>query len=481
MYNTNDNTFSPSALRELVAKHLTDEQAEISVLGGLFVMRDYIPRILNDVGMQPEDFGNSQHGLTFLAMKEVYEDDGVNGLTLPRVAARIKALQKDGKTQKKWQTHIEEPITFLTRIVSAAPDGLNLVTDASRVNSLARRQALVAAATEITNLAVFGEEYETQRLVEMAHMKLFEVFREAEGGSGLQHIGVYGKESRERYALIKSGQLCDFFIPTAFEGVNGFIVGFERGSLTFIVARPSKGKTAFALDCVLTAAEQFDKRVALFSLETPGQQLFDRLVAMKAALNSQAVRRAELSQQEETLFFATNKELSTLPIFIDDASGVTPMQLRQRCQYYYFEQGIDIIFIDYLQLMDPDDARHNLNEAVKVDRIARALKVIARQLNIPIVALGQLSRQVEQRVDKRPILSDVRYGGEQHADVVVGLYNEESDVTLPDNADSPEAPILKNRNGPTGTAPLDWLKEIARFKDRDVIHLQELDAEDILI
>lgn len=444
-----------AAITDKALASMVSGAAEAAVVGGLFIS----PHTMESVQdlLLANDFSDAQLGAAYRAMLEVFQESGPSALNILNVADRMGILAANGGVQ------VESPQSYLMGVVSSTPDTLNLSSDATKIGELSVRRAVHETAREIANLAAFGTEYPIARVVELAEMKLLEAMQRVGSRDaadvGLRHLSVFAELSERRYQDIKSGGFAKYFTPTGFANLDKYITGFERSTLTLLVARPSKGKTSFALSCALHSAQEQKKRIGFFSLEMPGEQLFDRLVCMVAGLDSQKFREAKLSKEEEARYYATKAELETLNIYIDDEPSVTPMNLRRRCRRSRYEEGVDIIFVDYLQLLEPDDAKAAGNKVASVDQVSRSLKLIARELDIPIVALGQLNRKLEERQDQRPLLSDIQYGGEAHADYVIGLHNPTAKEELAVNPlpqDRPQARILKNRNGPIGDAYLLW-------------------------
>jgi replicative DNA helicase len=226
------------------------------------------------------------------------------------------------------------------------------------------------------------------------------------------------------------------------------------------------GKTSLQNAMALTAATKFGKRVAMFNLEMSGEQLVQRMIAADTRIDSQRLRRGDLHDHEWPIFMEAVGRLSETRVFIDDTPSITPMQLRTKCRRLYAEHGLDLIMIDYLQLMQSE--RMTNNRVQEISEISRALKGLARELDVPVLAAAQLSRAVEQRQDKRPLLSDLRDSGsiEQDADIVMFIYRDE--YYNPDTTERPniaELNIAKHRNGPTGTVDLYWHGKLATFRN----------------
>jgi replicative DNA helicase len=262
-------------------------------------------------------------------------------------------------------------------------------------------------------------------------------------------------------------------IPTGFVDLDRLLSGLNKSDLVIIAARPGMGKTALQNAIALNAARRYNKRVAMFNLEMSAEQLVQRMIAADTRIDSQRLRRGDLADGEWTVFMEALGRLSEMRIFIDDTPSITPMQLRTKCRRLHAELGIDLIMIDYLQLMQSE--RPSSNRVQEVSEITRELKGLARELDVPVVAAAQLSRAVEQRQVKKPMLSDLRESGsiEQDADVVMFIYRD--DYYNTENSERPniaEVNVAKHRNGPTGSIDLFWHGKLATFRN---LHRQEIE------
>jgi replicative DNA helicase len=255
-------------------------------------------------------------------------------------------------------------------------------------------------------------------------------------------------------------------VPTGFTDLDRLLGGLNRSDLLILAARPGMGKTSLQNAIALTAAMRYGKRVAMFNLEMSGEQLVQRMIAAETRIDSQRLRRGQLHEHELPIFMEAIGRLSETRIFIDDTPSITTNQLRTKCRRLYAEHGLDLVIIDYLQLMS---AEHSTNNRVmEISEISRGLKGLARELDVPVLAAAQLSRAVEQRQDKHPQLSDLRDSGsiEQDADIVMFIYRDE--YYNPDTTERPniaELTIAKHRNGPTGVIDLYWHSKLATFRN----------------
>ena len=254
-------------------------------------------------------------------------------------------------------------------------------------------------------------------------------------------------------------------VPTGFFDIDKMLGGLQPSDLLIIAGRPGMGKTGFLLSALKNAALNHKKHVAVFSLEMSNEQLVQRLIAQETGINSTRLRSGQLAADEWLLFTQAIEVLTDTQIFLDDTPALTPLQLRTKCRRLHLEYKLDLIVVDYLQLMT-GDLRSN-NRVQEVSDISRSLKILARELNVPVLAAAQLSRAVEQRSDKRPVLSDLRESGslEQDADIVMFIYRPEvyeEDTALKNLA---EIIVAKHRNGPTGDVQLVFRKNLAKFEN----------------
>ena len=255
-------------------------------------------------------------------------------------------------------------------------------------------------------------------------------------------------------------------IPTGFTDMDKLLGGLNKSDLLIVAARPGMGKTSLQLSIALNAGLRLNKRVAMFNLEMSGEQLLQRLIAAETRIDSQRLRRGKLYDNEWEVFYEAVGRLANTQIFIDDTPFTTPMQLRTKCRRLKAEYGLDLVMIDYLQLMQAE--RTSNNRVQEISEISRALKGLARELDVPVVAASQLSRAVESRQDKRPQLSDLRDSGsiEQDSDIVMFIYRDE--YYNPETTERPniaEVSIAKHRNGPTGVVDLFWHGKLATFSN----------------
>jgi replicative DNA helicase len=273
------------------------------------------------------------------------------------------------------------------------------------------------------------------------------------------------EEYYDRLEFLLENQDQTMGIPTDFHDLDRLLGGFQKSDLLVLAARPGMGKTSFALNIARNAA-RVGAHVAVFSLEMGKEQLVQRFVASESKIDSQRLRLGELDEHEWEKFTEVVERLRKLPIFLDDTVAITPNQLRTKCRRIHREHSLDLVIVDYLQLMNGQrGGRFQQNREQEISYISQALKELARELNIPVLSLAQLNRGVEQRSDKRPMLSDLRESGaiEQNSDVVMFIYRDEvynEDTEFPNQA---EIIVAKHRNGPTGTVMLYFEKALTQF------------------
>ena len=358
-------------------------------------------------------------------------------------------------------------IEYLIELTQFVPTTVNVRYYIRIVVEKSTLRRLIAAAGDISKES-YAQEKDLPDVLSLAEKKIFDIVMQRSGGEELKHIReVLGNtyEQMESFARLKGGISG---VPTGFVGLDGLLTGLHGGELILVGARPSMGKTSFAINIAAYAARKGAK-IAFFSLEMPREQIAMRLLCCDARVNMQAVRKGQLKDEDWLKLARSLAPLASSEIYLDDTSGLTPGQVRSRCRRLMMEKGLDLIIVDYLQLMGSDKRAEN--RQVEVSDISRGLKAIAQELKVPLIACAQLSRANEKRggaAGFRPMLSDLRDSGsiEQDADVVMFLHREayyhrnEQDA-VPDNI--AEVIVAKQRNGPLNTVKLAWLGEYTLF------------------
>jgi replicative DNA helicase len=354
---------------------------------------------------------------------------------------------------------------FITMLINAVPTSIHAEHYAHIVERTATRRRLIDAAAQIAQVA-YQETEEVGEVVDRAEQILFGV-SERRVSRDLVPIKQILSDYYDRieYLARHKGELIG--IPTGFSDLDRLLGGLQRSDLLILAARPSVGKTSLALSFAHNAAKKYRQRVAFFSLEMSNEQVVQRLISAETGINSQRLRRGEI-EDEWGRFMKATSDMAETQFFIDDTPGISALELRTKSRRLHAEVGLDLIIVDYLQLMRGDFRSEN--RVQEVSSISRALKGLARELNVPLVALSQLSRGVESRTDKRPILSDLRESGslEQDADVVIFIYRDEMYNENTERPNIADVMIAKHRNGPTGSVQLYFRKELAQFLEADV-------------
>lgn len=425
--------------------------AEFAVLGSLLIDPDAIYDVA--AFLQPQAFYNRKNRHIYDAVLTLNErQDPVDLLTLAELLRQRGQLEDIGG----------EP--YLIDLLSAVPTSINARHYGRLVEAGHIRRNLLSAASTIAELA-YDEQQDTDVVLERAEQALFAISEErtTRDLTPLKHVASQLLEEIERRRELGSGLSG---IPTGFADIDRLLSGLNKSDLLVVAARPGMGKTAFIMNLALTAARRYQKCVAIFNLEMSAEQLLQRMVSAETQINAQRLRRGDIHPNEEAVLYEALGRLAEAPIYIDDTPGMTPRQMRTKCRRLHAERGLDLVVVDYLQLMQADSTSNN--RVQEISEISRGLKLLARELNVPVVAAAQLSRAVESRQDKRPMLSDLRDSGsiEQDSDVVMFIYRDE--YYNPETTERPniaEISISKHRNGPTGTVDLYWHAQLATFKN----------------
>ncbi len=346
---------------------------------------------------------------------------------------------------------------YLTALINATPTSLHAAAYASLVAEHAVRRRMLEAANQIARLA-YQESLPAETALEESERAVFNVSRRM----ALHDLRPLGQIVGGLYDQVQEASRTDYppGIPTGFADLDRFLGGMQPADFLVVAGRPGMGKTSFLLNIARSAAGQHGSHVAIFSLEMSGDQLGYRLLAQESGLDGQRLRCGKLSEDEWPRLVQAIETLAGLPIYVDDTPALTPGQLRSRCQRLYSEHGLDLVVLDYLQLMSGGGRFTSRQE--EVSHISRQVKALAKDLNLPVLAAAQLSRAVEQRNDKHPMLSDLRESGsiEQDSDAVIFLYRSEGGP-----AGLVDVDLAKHRNGPTGTASLVFQAGQTRFRN----------------
>ena len=359
---------------------------------------------------------------------------------------------------------------YLIELASSSPSAANLETYAELIRQKSISRKLMKINSEIAELIVNPQGKDASGLLDEAESKIFSLNDEAERTStNIQTLENLIEKSIDRLNELSQRGSSLIGFSSGFKDLNKQTQGLQRGDLIVVAGRPSMGKTSFAMNIAenFLLNEDVKGGVLVFSLEMPGESLTTRLLASHAKINQQNIRSASLSNEELKRFMDSSSKLRELPLYIDDSSLLSPMELRARARRVsrQEEHGLSLIVVDYLQLMQlPGSTENRVNQ---ISEISRSLKALAKELNVPVIALSQLNRAVEQRPNKRPMMADLRDSGaiEQDADLILFIYRDE--VYNEDSEEGSKAEIIigKQRNGPIGTVNLSFLKEFTRFED----------------
>ena len=352
---------------------------------------------------------------------------------------------------------------YLTALINNVPTSLHAEAYGRIVEENAIRRKMLVAANDIAKLA-YQESVGVEDVMDGAEKAVFGV-SERRMTRDLQPIQQVLSEYYDRIDQLASRGEDIFGVPTGFIDLDRLLMGLQPSDFIIIAGRPGTGKTAFMLSAAKNAAQTHKKHVAIFSLEMSNEQLVQRLIAQETGIDSQRLRTGKLSEDEWPLFTQSIEVLSDTRIFLDDTPALTPLQLRTKSRRLHLEYGLDLIVVDYLQLMS--SGSRSENRVQEVSYISRNMKILARELNVPVLAAAQLSRAVEQRADKEPQLSDLRESGslEQDADIVMFIHRPEmyEKDTLKQNI--AQIKISKHRNGPVGTVELIFRHNLAKFEN----------------
>ena len=351
---------------------------------------------------------------------------------------------------------------YLIELSQFVPSTVNAKAYVQIVDEKSTLRRMIKATGDISQ-ACYAQTEQVSDILGAAEKSIFDIIMRRNEGSTLKHIADVLPDTYLRIEQLAELKGSIDGVPMGFVDLDNLLTGLHGGELIIVGARPSMGKSAFGLNITGYAGMHAGRSVAYFSLEMPNDQLAMRLLCSDARVDMQAVRHGSLRDEDWVSLASTLGPLAASKIYMDDTSGITPSQLRSRCRRLKMDRGLDLVVVDYLQLMNADGRVENRQN--EVSEISRNLKSIAKELNVPVVALAQLSRAGAQRSDKRPILSDLRDSGaiEQDADVIMFLHREEYYDPNTEDKNIAEVIVAKQRNGPLGTVKLAWLGQYTRF------------------
>ena len=423
-------------------------EAEQSVIGSMIMDRDAIMTASEVI--TSEDFYQSQYGVLFDAMLELYNE----GKPVDLVTLQERLREKDVPPEIS-------SLEFAKDLLDAVPTSANVRHYATIVQEKSMLRKLIKVNEEIANTCYLAKE-RTEDILEETEKKIFDLLQYRSTGDfvPIKQVVLNALDKIEKASKNK-GTVTG--IPTGFIDLDYKTSGFQPSDLILIAARPSMGKTAFVLNVAQNMAFKEGKTVAIFSLEMSKEQLVNRLFSLESKVDSQALRTGNLTDEDWAKLIEGAAVVGKSYLIIDDTPGISIAELRSKCRKFKLEHNLGIIIIDYLQLMS--GGKRSESRQQEISEISRSLKAVARELNVPVVALSQLSRAVEQRPDHRPMLSDLRESGaiEQDADVVMFLYRDDYYNKDTDKKNIAEVIIAKQRNGPIGTVELVWLPNYTKF------------------
>lgn len=423
-------------------------EAEQSVIGSMMLDRDVIPTVTEI--LKSEDFYRQDHVEIYEAIMDLFERaEPVDIITVSDQLRIRGSLDNTGGLE------------YLTHLVNSVPTTANVRHYSKIVEEKSLLRKLIRTSTDIVNLGYEANE-EVEYVLDKAEKNIFDILqkRNLKGMSPIKDVLV---DTFNRLEELYNNKGHITGVPTGFADLDFKTAGLQNSDLVLIAARPAMGKTAFALNIAQHAAVHARVPVAIFNLEMSKDQLVNRMLCSEAMVDSQRMRTGKLEDDDWTKIAHALGPMSDAPIYIDDTPGVSIMDIRAKCRRLKLEKNLGLVVIDYLQLMQgrgKNDSRQQ-----EVSEMSRGLKILAKELNVPIITLSQLSRAAETRTDHRPMLSDLRESGaiEQDADIVMFIYRDDYYNPDTEKKNVAEVIIAKHRNGSTGTVELAWLGQFTKF------------------
>ncbi len=425
-------------------------EAEQSVVGAMLMDKDAITAASEMIS--GSDFYQSAYGVIFDSMVELFNE----GKPVDLITLQERLREKEVPAEIA-------SLEFVRDLVTAVPTSANIKYYAQIVADKSMMRRLIKLNEEIENVCYAGKE-PLEAVLEKTEKSVFELLQRRNTGDyvPIRQVVLNALERIEKASKNK-GTVTG--IPTGFIDLDYKLSGLQPSDLILVAARPSMGKTAFVLNIAQYVAFKKKKSVAIFSLEMSKEQLVNRLFSLESQVDAQALRTGNMKDSDWEKLIEGAGIIGQSQLIIDDTPGISVSELRSKCRKYKLENDLDLIIIDYLQLMTGSIGRSSESRQQEISEISRSLKGLARELNVPVIALSQLSRAVEGRPDKRPMLSDLRESGaiEQDADVVMFIYRDEYYNKDSEYKKQAEIIIAKQRNGPVGTVHLAWLGEYTKF------------------
>ncbi|MCP4576982.1 MAG: replicative DNA helicase [Deltaproteobacteria bacterium] len=447
MPGSKDRTAARSSLK--VPPH--NLEAEQAVLGGVLLNNDAMNQLM-DI-LSPDDFYRQANATIFEGMTLLYnESEPIDVITLSEALTRKSQLEMVGG------------IDYLAVLVQSVSTSAGIVYHAEIIRHSSVRRQLISECSNISELC-FQEQEDAEGLLEKAEQTIFNI-AESQIKEGFQGLNQVIKGSMER--VVKAGESKGFLtgITSGFDHFDRLTAGLQPSDLIIVAGRPSMGKTALALNMGYNAAKSTKKGIAVFSLEMSKQQLGIRLLGFESRIDATRLRTGRLKKDEWQELIDSADRLSEIPIYIDDSSAISVLEMKAKCRRLKKRGELGLVIVDYMQLIQ--GRRSAESRQLEMSEISRGLKGLAKDLDIPVMALSQLNRKVEDRPNKRPQLADLRESGaiEQDADVIVFIYRDEFyNPQSEESRNIAEIIIGKQRNGPTGSVKLTFLKELTRFEN----------------
>lgn len=425
-------------------------EAEQSVIGSMIMDREAI--VVASELITGEDFYNKQYGILFETMVELNDE----GSPVDLVTLQNRLREKDVPPEIS-------SLEFVRDLITAVPTSANIKYYANIVAEKSTLRRLIRLNEEIANTCYAGKE-SLEYILEDTEKRVFQLVQKRNTGDFVP-IRQVVMNAMDRIETASKNKGSVTGIATGFTDLDYRTAGMQPSDLVLIAARPSMGKTAFVLNIAEHVAFKQNKSVAIFSLEMSKEQLVNRMFSLESSVDAQKLRTGQLNDQEWERLIESAGVIGRSNLIIDDTPGITVSELRSKCRKFKLEHNLSMIIIDYLQLMSGSSNGRSDSRQQEISDISRSLKGLARELSVPVLALSQLSRAVEQRPDHRPMLSDLRESGaiEQDADVVMFIYRDDYYNHDTDKKGVSEIIIAKQRNGPIGTVELAWLPEYTKF------------------
>lgn len=431
-------------------------EAEQSLLGSLLLDQ----RVLDDLEatIETRDFYRSDHQYIFTAIQSLaHREEAVDVVTVS------EELEKDGRLKQTGG------LAYLGALAKNTPNSANIKSYAKIVRERAILRRLIETSNDIIEKSYHPDGMQPAEILDFAEQAVLEIARQEGGKNGDSFKGIEPllSESIDKIEELFKTKETVTGVPTGFDRLDALTTGLQGGDLVIVAGRPSMGKTSFSMNIVENAIMKKGVPVAIFSMEMPGIQIATRMLSSLSRINSNKLRTGKLSESDWPRLVSTMNILKDKPIFVDDTAGLSPLEVRTRSRRLAskLENGLGMIVIDYLQLMQGNGQSDN--RTAEISDITRSLKALAKELAVPIIVLSQLNRSLEQRPNKRPIMSDLRESGaiEQDADLILFIYRDEHYNKDSEHKGTAEIIIGKQRNGPTETVRLTFLGEYTRFEN----------------